>query len=82
MAPLAAKGRILRRGKWRVASGEWRAPNFGMVDGEWTVTDRTCAPLPPPVFFVSADSKGFTWEVSVSADSAGVKVAVFSTSWE
>jgi hypothetical protein len=36
----------------------------------------------PPVFFVSAESKDVTDGMSVSADSAGVKVAVFSISWE
>jgi hypothetical protein len=46
------------------------------------VTDSTRSPLPPPVFFVSAESKDVTGGMSVSADSAGVKVAVFSMSWE
>jgi hypothetical protein len=53
--------------------------------GEWTGSrrqGRTDRDTPTPGFFVSADSKGFTWEVFVSADSAGVKVAVFSMSWE
>jgi hypothetical protein len=62
-------------------SGEWRATGFGVMDWGWIVTDRAQGPLPPPMFFVSADSKGFTWEVLVNADSAGVKVAVFSMSW-
>ncbi len=34
------------------------------------------------MFFVSADSKGVAGEISVSADSVGLKVAVFSVSWE
>jgi hypothetical protein len=34
------------------------------------------------MFFVSADSKGVAGEKSVSADSARLKVAVFSMSWE
>jgi len=34
------------------------------------------------VFFVSAHSKGVAGESCVSADSAGLKVAVFSVSWE
>ena len=37
---------------------------------------------PPPMFFVSADSKEVAGESCVSADSAGLKVAVFSVSWE
>jgi hypothetical protein len=37
---------------------------------------------PPPGVFVSADSKGLAGEVLVSADSARLKVAVFSVSWE
>jgi hypothetical protein len=35
-----------------------------------------------PVFFVSAHSKGFARELLVTAHSAGLKVAVFSMSWE
>jgi hypothetical protein len=35
-----------------------------------------------PLFFVSAESKDVTDGMSVSADSAGVKVAMFSISWE
>jgi hypothetical protein len=34
------------------------------------------------VFFVSADSKGVAGEFGVSAHSKGLKVAVFSMSWE
>jgi hypothetical protein len=34
------------------------------------------------MFFVNAESKGVTGEMVVSAESAGVKVAVFSASWE
>ena len=34
-----------------------------------------------PLFFVSAESKDVTDGMSVSADSAGVKVAAFSMSW-
>jgi hypothetical protein len=34
------------------------------------------------MFFVSADSKEVAEESCVSADSAGLKVAVFSVSWE
>jgi len=37
---------------------------------------------PPPMFFVSADSKEVAGESCVSADSVGLKVAVFSVSWE
>jgi hypothetical protein len=37
---------------------------------------------PPPLFFVSADSKAFAGDMSVSADSARVKVADFSVSWK
>jgi hypothetical protein len=47
-----------------------------MVDG-----DRHSAP-PPPLFFVSAESKDVTDGMSVSADSAGVKLAVFSIIWK
>jgi len=36
----------------------------------------------PPVFFVSADSRDVRRARSVSAHSAGLKVAVFSVSWE
>ena len=46
------------------------------------VTDRAQGPLPPSVFFVRAESKDVTDRMSVSADSAGVKAAVFSMSWE
>jgi hypothetical protein len=35
-----------------------------------------------PLFFVSAESKDVTGGMSVSADSAGVKVAAFPMSWE
>jgi hypothetical protein len=42
----------------------------------------TDAPPSPPVFFVTADSKDVTGGTPVSADSAGVKAAVFSASWE
>ena len=37
---------------------------------------------PPPVFFVSADSKGVAGESLVSAHSTGLKVALFSAGWE
>ena len=40
-----------------------------MVDGEWMASDRAQGPLPRPLFLVSADS-------------AGVKAAVFSMSWD
>jgi len=36
---------------------------------------------PPPLFFVSAESKDVTDGMSVSADFAAVKAAVFSMSW-
>jgi len=55
-----------------VASDEWRMMSSWM---------RGTAP-PPPVFFVSAHSKGFARELLVTAHSAGLKVAVFSMSWE
>jgi hypothetical protein len=37
--------------------------------------------VPLPLFFGSADSKELTVEKLVSADSEGLKVAVFSVSW-
>ncbi len=37
---------------------------------------------PPPMFFVSAHSKGVAGEKFVSAHSEGLKVAVFSMSWK
>ena len=37
---------------------------------------------PPPVFFVSADSKELAGGMRVSADSERLKVAVFSMIWQ
>src|SRR5713226_6994846 len=42
---------------------------------------HTDAYTPRPVFFVSTDYKGVTGKMSVSADSARLKVAVFSAIW-
>jgi hypothetical protein len=43
---------------------------------------RVASLPPPPVFFVTAHSKEVTGEMLVSAHSTGLKVAVFSVSWE
>jgi hypothetical protein len=51
-----------------VLSVEWR----GTESEEWP---------PPPVFFVSAHSKGVAGENVVSADSKRLKVGLFSVSW-
>jgi hypothetical protein len=50
----------------------------GQRESSWL---GVCGP-PPPMFFVSADSKELTGAISVTADSAGLKVVVFSMSWK
>src|SRR5712691_1645460 len=55
-----------------VASDEWRMMSSWM---------RGTAP-PPPVFFVTAHSKGVAGENLISAHSKRLKVVVFSMSWE
>jgi hypothetical protein len=71
------------RAEWGVAlrlrSGWTSGPSASLgVNSFQNGKDRP----PPPMFFVSADSKEVAGEMLVSADSAGLKVAVFSVSWE
>jgi hypothetical protein len=65
---------------WGPFSDVWQIQELG-VEG-LNLGDRTRLHPPPPLFFVSADCKVVAGDGSVSADSAGVKVADFSVSWK